>query len=320
MPKWLLPAAIGAGLGAIAGKGRFFKGRKGRIEEVSALTPEQQRVMGKLAPFLEERIGRGLPAWEGRFAAPLEPIQRAGLERLGEYVEDIPGITQLGMERYREALAGMSPEEVRQWWEMHRAPQWRRMWEEEMVPAMREARVAPGTLYGTPYVTDVERAAQRWGEAQQAELGNVIMQERAAARAMLPYLPMMEEAPLRRAQAAIQLGEVARGIEQAELAGRLEEFRRTAPELSPVLNYALQLLGIPAKAMFYRPGRPSPFMQLLGAAAPIIGAGLGGALGGPAGAAVGGGIGTGVGGALQGQVGQAGFFRQPWGMPQFGGR
>ncbi len=279
LPKWVLPAAIGA-LGGLLGR-RGIRGRPGGIERMPILAPEQQRILARLTPFVEERIGRGLPAWEGPWIAPPSPEEEIGLGRLGEYLRaGIPEITEFGLGRFREALAGLTPEETEAWWRAYRQPMWQRMWEEEIVPGLREARVAPGTLYGTPYVTDVERMMGRWAEAQQAELGRAIMEEREAARAMLPYVPEMaalvEEAPLRRARAAMELGALPRLLRQAEIAAQFEEFRRTTPELSPVLDLAMNLLRLQTQAAFYRPYRPSPLVEILGAIAPGVGAYLGG--------------------------------------------
>ena len=76
-------------------------------------------------------------------------------------------------------------------------------------------------------------------------------------------------------QAAFQYGQLPRMIEQAELTSQIEEFKRTTPELSPILDRMLQYLGIQTQAAYNQPYRPSPFLQLMGAAAPGIGAGIG---------------------------------------------
>lgn len=273
---WFIPAAIGAALGAAVSKG----GRKGGIRRISTLTPEQESIMRKLAPWVEERIGKGLPRWTGEWVAEMSPYEEVALGRLGEYLASpTPDITEYGLGKYREALSGMSPGEVYDWYMKYIAPEERRYMQQEIIPRIREEYIPSGNFYGTPRFEEVGRAWEKFGTQQLGRIGQAIMAEREAARRMLPLLPTMttlaEGAPLRRAEAGLRLGALPRLLEQERLNREIQEFIRTTPELSPIIDRALQLLGIQTQAAYYSPYQPSPLMQVLGAVAPAVGSYLG---------------------------------------------
>jgi len=258
----------------------FFKSKKGGIEKTSTLSPEQEKIMKKLAPWIEERIGKGLPRWEGEWVAEPSEYEELGLGRLGEYLKSEPSeLLGYGLGRYKEALEGLSPEETYDWYMKYIAPLEKRYMEEEVIPRIREEYIPTGTFYGTPRYERVGKAWEQFGAEQLGRIGRAIMSEREAARQMLGYLPTMtaleEERPLRLAEAGLRLGALPRLLEQARLESEIQEFIRTTPELSPILDKALQLLSLQTQAAYYRPYRPSPFVQMLQALAPAAGYYLG---------------------------------------------
>ena len=76
-------------------------------------------------------------------------------------------------------------------------------------------------------------------------------------------------------EAAMRYGGLPRLIEQAELSAQFEEFKRTTPELSPIIDVALNILGTQTQAAFFDPGKASLFEQLV----PSIGKAIGSQLG-----------------------------------------
>ena len=258
--------------------GGMFKGEEGGIEKTSTLSPEQQEIMGQLAPFIQERIGEGLPGWEGAFTAPPSEYEEMGLSQLGEYLSRSPteGITGVGLGAFQDLLQ-TSPEQIHDWYMQYIAPQEQRYMEETVVPGIKESKVAPGTLYGTPYSKGVSDAWTQFGEGQLGRIGGAIQSQRGLAAGMLPHLGQMAELEggMPQIRAAMQHGALPRLIEQTELAMQFEEMKRTTPELSPILDLALNLLNVTTQAAFYREPQESPFMELLGAVAPGVGAYLG---------------------------------------------
>ena len=213
------------------------------IKKTTTLSPEQQAIMGDLSSFYRSRIGKGLPAWEGEFAAPITP---------GE---------EWGMGKYREAVGGMDPKQVQDWYMQFIAPQEKRYMRQEIIPQIREAGVPGGTLRGTGTEGRVSRAWEQFGAGQMGRIGEAIMGERAAGRAALPGYMTAAALP--------------RMIEQLELTSQIEEFKRTTPELSPILDLAQNLLGTQTMAAYYQPEEISPIMQLLQSIAPGVGYGMG---------------------------------------------
>ena len=274
----MMGAAIGGGgalLGTLAGGG--VGGEEGGIQKTSTLSPEQQELIKKLAPYLQERIGQGLPGYTGEFVAPLSEYEQMGLGQLGKYLTGPSALTEYGLGQYKEALAGLSPEQTEEWYSKYIAPQEKKYWEEEVIPGVREAYVGPGTFWGTPRAEAEAGSWETFGTQQLGRIGEAIMSERAGARGMLPYLGEMAglEGGMPQIEAAMTYGAVPRLIQQAELSSQIQEFIRTTPELSPILNQVLQLLGIQTQAAYYQEPQASPFMQLLGAVAPGVGYGLG---------------------------------------------
>lgn len=217
------------------------------IKKTTTLSPAQQKLMDQLSSFYGSRIGKGLPAWGGEFAIPPTP---------GE---------EWGMGKYKEAVEGMDPTQIHDWYMQYIAPQEKRYMRQEIVPQIREAGVRAGTLRGTPTELRESKAWEQFGAGQLGRIGEAITTERAAGRAALPGYMTAAALP--------------RLIEQLELTSRIEEFKRTTPELNPILNLAQQLLGTQTMAAYYQPGQTSEVMQLLQALAPGVGYGMGQTIG-----------------------------------------
>lgn len=240
-------AMIGAGVGAYGlGKTLGWWGKdedEEGIKTTPTMSPEQQKLMGQLSEFYGGRIGEGLPGWEGAWTVP----PTAGEE--------------WGVGRYKEAVEGMDPAAVRDWYMEYMAPAEQRFMKERIIPEIREAAVPGGTLRSKGTEGRVSGAWERFGEAQLGRIGETIMGERKAGREALPGYMTAAALP--------------RLIEQLDLTSQIEEFKRTSPELSPILDYAQKLLSTTTMAGYYDPGKRDPIMQLLAAIAPGVGYGMG---------------------------------------------
>lgn len=282
LPVWLIPALIGAGLGAggmALGQGG---GEEGGIEKISTLSPEQEKLMKGLGEFLQSRLGEGLPGWEGGFTAPMGGEEEMGMNLLRSYIGGGLGETaQLGLGQYQQALQGLSPEQVHEQYMKYQAPQEQRYLKETTIPTFKESMVPGGTLRSTGTERGIGDIVSRFGEGQLGRIGEQITTERAGARGMLPYLSQMAglEGGVPQMEAAFQYGQLPRMIEQAELTAQFEEFKRTTPELSPLIDKMLGYLGISTQAAYNQPYQPSPFLQFLAAVAPGVGAGVGAGMG-----------------------------------------
>ena len=272
----------------MSGKGKWYewplgkdKGDEGGIQRISTLSPEQQAVISKLGPFLEERIGKGLPAWSGDWVAPASEYETSALGKLGEYLQG--GVSPLytqGSNVLSELIkSGSTPEDAVAWYQKYMAPENKRIFTQETLPGINEAHVGPGTFWGTPRAEAQRKAWETFGTQEMARTGEAIRQQQAMAAGLLPlekeYAQYGEEYPLRKAQAGLQYGQLPRLLQQADLAAKFEEFKRTTPELSPIIDKALQLLNVSTTAAYYQEPTESPFIQILKAVAPGVGSYLG---------------------------------------------
>lgn len=243
----------------------FFKSEPAKIEKTSTLSKEQQQIMEGLGDYLVSKMGKGLPAWEGQFTAPLSGVEQVGMGQLKDYVTGGIGETaQMGVGAYQQALKGLSPEQVQAEYMKYTAPAEQRYLKETMIPAFKESMVPGGTLRSTGTERGIGDIISRFGEGQLGRIGERITSERAGARSMIPYAGQMAglEQGVPQMEAAFQYGQLPRMIEQAELTARIQEFVRTTPELSPIINQMMQYAGITTQAAFLSPYQPSPFLQL----------------------------------------------------------
>jgi hypothetical protein len=283
MPFPWLAAAVAAN--AIPGIAKMFGGgedeESGDIQTISTLNPEQQALFSKYAPWLQSKVGQGLPAYTGEMVAPTSSFETAGLSKLGEYLQGTPDIANFGLTQYKNALAGMNPTETANWYNEYVMPEQKRMQEEVVIPGVREAYAGPlSAYYSEPRMGAEARSWNQFGTTQQGALGNAIMSERQSARSLLPYLTEMSklEGGMPQIEAAMTYGAVPRAIQQANLTAKFEEFKRTTPELSPVIDMIQNLLNTQTMAAFGPGGQtiaPSPFASLLSALGPAIGSYLG---------------------------------------------
>jgi hypothetical protein len=214
-------------------------GSEGGIETTSTMSPQQQKLMKQLYPYLSERIGQGLPAWEGDWTVPISEEE------------------QYGLGQYKEAISGLTPGETQDWYNKYIAPGELSYMRKTIVPGIKESMVGGGLLRSTDTGKQVGEAWTAFGEGQLGRMGEAIMSERERATSALPGY--MEAASLKRT------------IEQEDLNRRINEFVRTTPELSPILNTVMQYLGIDTTAAYYNPGQEGLLATLAPAAAQAIG-------------------------------------------------
>ena len=250
--------------------GGLFSDEEGGIKKISTLSPEQQALMSALAPYLQKYISGGLPSYTGEMVAPASQYETAGLSQLGKYLEGgVSPMTTMGLGQYQKGLAGLSPEEVKQEYMQYEYPGQKSFFEGQILPQIEEQFIPGGTYWGSPKMEAGAGAWETFGEQQLSNIGQRLTSERAAARSLLPYLGEMGqiEGGIPQVQAAMTYGALPRVLQQAELSAKYEEFKRTNPDLAEILNTAMGMLNTTTMAAYNQPYQPSPFMQLLTAAA-----------------------------------------------------
>lgn len=265
--------ALLVGGGALAGGALGRK--KDKTTQISTLSGGQQNVASPLAKFLSSRVGQGLQGFGGQRIAGMSSFEQSGLGALSSFLGsetplsgDITGALQ-------KLLAGQPSTEVnsgltRDFFRKSIADPARRRFEEETLPLVRESFVGSGQFNSTARAETERRARRDLDEAllgketelvfadEQArrQLSESALQRALGASGIAPGAARsLEEGDLRRAQAGTTIGALPRQLAQAQLDFEFNEFIRTQPELSPVIQQALAFLGIPTTATFFEPGQ-----------------------------------------------------------------
>ena len=254
--------------------GEFFGGKEAELKTLETLDPQQRALFDKFGSYLTSSVGEGATPWTGAFGVDPSKYEEMGLGQLGKYVGGEPSeLQKFGVGQFTEALKGLSPEYMEDIYRTSYLPRQERLFKEETIPAIRESFIGPGTFYsgGGAYGgrTGAEaKAAETFGEFTAGQLADLIFKGQEYGRESLDMLPgmvsMVEEDPLRRATAGLTLGSLPRVLEQQELQARMNEFMRTQPEYSPMLQYLQPYLGTQTMASYMQPGYESPFLSLLG--------------------------------------------------------
>ena len=258
----------------------IFKSDKGGIQTISTLSEEQKKILQGLGEYLQSMVGKGATPYPGEQVAPMSAEEQQGMGLLDQYIGGGVGDTaQLGLGAYQNLL-NVDPKQIAAEYMKYTAPSEQRYLKETMIPTFKESMVPGGTLRSTGTERGIGDIITQFGEGQLGRIGTNIESARTRAANLLPYLQTMQgiEGGVPQMEAAFQYGQLPRMIEQAELTAKFEEFKRTSPELSPLIDKMLNYLGIETMAAYNQPYMPSPFLQLLGAVAPGVGYGVGSAM------------------------------------------
>ena len=102
----------------------------------------------------------------------------------------------------------------------------------------------------------------RFGEGQMSQIGQTIEGARGRAAGLIPQTGAMEglDKGVPQMKAAFEYGALPRQIEQIEIMGQIEEFKRTTPELNPILDKMMSYLGLSPNAAYTS---SDPLLQLV---------------------------------------------------------
>ena len=242
-----------AGAGGLngLGGGRGNSGGGG-IQKISTLSPEQQLIMSGLGNYLQSMIGKGATPYPLKLTAGMSPTETSGMDILNKYVRGgIGGTATQGIGSYRD-LINVDPNQIAANYMKYTAPAEQRYLKNVTIPTFKESMVPGGTLRSTGTERGIGDIVSRFGEGQLGRIGGNITNARSLAAGLMPYLGQMQgiEGGMPQAQAAFQYGLLPRLIEQAEINAKLQEFIRTSPEMSPLIDKMLSFLGITTQAAY----------------------------------------------------------------------
>ncbi len=100
-------SSLGSSLkGAVSSISGSIFGEPGKLRSKSSLDPLQEQARDLLGSFFNERIGKGLPSFEGQRVAALSPFEQQGLGTLGGFLSGSPTALPQQQATFRSALAG----------------------------------------------------------------------------------------------------------------------------------------------------------------------------------------------------------------------
>jgi hypothetical protein len=282
--SWGAIAAAVIGGGVSYATSRSKKKESGDTEEsgiqtLSTLSPEQQTMMKGLGEYLNANVGKGATPYTGQQVAPMSSTEQQGMGLLNQYVGGGIGDTaKIGLGAYQNMM-NVDPNQLAAEYMKYTAPAEQRYLKETTIPTFKESMVPGGTLRSTGTERGIGDIVSKFGEGQLGRIGTSIESARNRAASLIPQLSTMAgiEGGVPQMEAAFQYGQLPRMIEQAELTAKLQEFVRTSPEMSPLIDKMLGYLGVSTIAA-YNPtttSSPSPFLQFLGPIAEGLGSYLG---------------------------------------------
>lgn len=234
---------------------------KSDTQMVSTLDKYAQALRGELGPWFEARVGQGLPSFgpstmlkegeEWGWIPGLTPLDQRAKGLMSEYGAeplDMSGL-QTALD---EGLRGISPEDAEALYMEKVMPGQRRLYEEEIMPKVSEAYTKTGSFSGSDRAQAEARSAQKWGEQQGTQMMDWIKYGMQSGRNVLAQAAQLQNyinsAPALKAGQLTAFSNQMRQLELAEMNARFTEFKRTTPELSPIIDKMLAFMGMQTMA------------------------------------------------------------------------
>ena len=274
------PAFLGKAIGAITGGLLGGAGSKTSGVQTGApidiRTEDQKKTAEKLAPFLIDRIGKGLPEFTGDRVAGLSDIEQTGQDLLADALQGTNRLGAAVLPVLEERLAGDPSQRATDLFTEFIEPARERAFQRDVLPAIREQFVKGGRLSSSSRQEAERRAGQEFTDEGSLLQAQLIQQERdreAGLLGLAPQLAQFEdfEQGAKRAAVAAGLGAQPRLIEQAKLDTAFQEFIRTQPELNPILDRVMSFIQVPQQQLVGVQQQPTTSAAAFQGAAPALG-------------------------------------------------
>jgi len=255
--------------------GGIFDDEEGGIKSLSTLSPEQQQLMVGIGQYLQSQMGKGATPYTGQLTAPLSTGEQAAYDKsMSNLGGGLSTSAAAAVEAQKKALSGLSEQDVYNQYMKYTAPSEGKYLRETSIPTFKESMVPGGTLRSTGTETGIGNMISQFGADQLSRIGQRIQSERTNAITALGQATPINALEKQTADIGMagEMGGIVRGVEQLELTNKLQEFIRTTPEMSPLIDKMLAYLNVGTTAA-YAPATESasPFMQLLPAIAQGVG-------------------------------------------------
>ncbi len=270
----------------------IFGGDSGGVDIVDLRTPEQTRVGQQFGRFFQNRIGTGLEGFRGNRVAGPSDLEGSGLSALEALMNSpLPETFGTGRTAINELLRGepsteINPEITQQYFKTGIYDPLFRSFKEDIIPEIEGAYA--GNYWGTPRAEATTDAWVDFEENMSSVLSNLVYADEqtrigleesandrqlAAAGLAGEFAGLEENIRTGRINAAMTMGSLPRLLMQAQLDADYNEWIRTRPEYSPVIQQALAFLGTQGLTAVVEPGQESALGGIIGAGLGIIGGG-----------------------------------------------
>ncbi len=228
----------------------LFKGQESKVESVSKLSTEQQKLLQKYIENILPMLGQGATPYPGTMVAGTPELFNQAYQTFSgsPFGEDISRAT-LDMIQGTPAYTFSPERATKQWQETYATPVMR-TWEDTVMPMIKEGFNIPGVYYSRGRGKGVSEEASRFyggyvaptlfSTLQRGEqLGAASLEAAAGRRAgalSLPYQRFMQQAGA---------SQMFQAQEQAGLTAAYQEWLRTRPEASPWWSLAQAGFGAP---------------------------------------------------------------------------
>lgn len=245
--------------GALASSALQSGGSKKAAKDARPQIPSQFRpAMGSALGLVNQGLTQGLPRYGGPFVAGLTPLQQKGIGAAGPLLgAGSEGLMSALQTTQNIAETGLDPESL-SFIKKELDPFFSEL-RKEGVGGVREAQAAGGRFYGKGGVGAESRFLERFAAQQAAQILPLAMNIRGLQLGAAQTYPQILQGGMGAIGQGMGIGEVQRGVNQADVTANFQEFLRTQPQA--MLPMLASLFGAP---MGYNP-QASNFQQVAGA-------------------------------------------------------
>lgn len=263
----------------------LFGGSSSKIRAIDTRTAEQKDVSKLFGPYFASRFGRRMAPFKGERVAGISGIEGQGLENLsGMLTADRAPLFGRAEAALTPGLEGAPSTEIRpelteEFFRKSIYDPALKNLREDIIPEI-ESQFA-GNFFSSARAGATSEAVGDFGEQQASILAELQYADEQARRGLAESAAgrqltasgqavglgaLEEQIGMGRIEASQTFGSLPRRLQQARLDAEFNEWIRTLPEYSPVIEQALRFLGTPGLSLAVSQGSQGIGGSLIGAA------------------------------------------------------
>lgn len=223
---------------------------EGQMKQIDTLTPAQKEALDTLLSGLTENMFKPTEQYTGGYVAPETEAQQQATSYLSNLIES-------------STLEDLTKPTINEeYYETNVYEPLKKAAEEERTRLENEYAGKPGTYWSSARENAIGDVSSNFISTLARERANLANQAQNRALQGTQTANSL-------AQTLGSFGATQQNLETQGLLNAYNEFVRTRPENSPMLNYVLQAVGLPTSATYYQPPQQSALPALIGAFAQI---------------------------------------------------